>query len=110
MLKTRWFSQGVCLVLLVSVVWIALVLDPPVRAAPAHTRPTQHPRNPIIKMWYHRDLRLTVVKQEECVAAPWEFRRRACFAGGLAGATPPAGLKGAGPFGRVWGAAPTNYT
>ncbi|NOK63286.1 MAG: hypothetical protein GFH27_549325n6 [Chloroflexi bacterium AL-W] len=61
MLKTRWFSQGVCLVLLMSLVWIALVLDPPVRAAPAHTRPTQHSRNPILKMWYNRSLRPTDV-------------------------------------------------
>lgn len=29
------------------------------------------------------------------------IKRRAFFAGGLAGAALPAGLKGAGPFGRV---------
>ncbi|MEM8534073.1 MAG: hypothetical protein AAGF95_24720 [Chloroflexota bacterium] len=32
---------------------------------------------------------------------------QALFAGGLAGAALPAGFKGAGPFGRAWGAAPT---
>ena len=34
--------------------------------------------------------------------------RRTLFAGGLAGAALPAGFKGAGPFGGVWGATPTN--
>ena len=34
--------------------------------------------------------------------------RRVSLAGGLAGAALPAGFKGAGPFGRAWGAAPTN--
>ena len=35
------------------------------------------------------------------------LERRGYFAGGLAGAALPAGLKGAGPFGGGWGAAPT---
>ena len=61
MLRTRWLSQGVCVVLLMSVVWIALALDPSAHAAPAHTRFTQHPRNLILKMWYNRSLRPTDV-------------------------------------------------
>ena len=34
--------------------------------------------------------------------------RRTLFAGGLAGAALPAGFKGAGPFGGVWGVTPTS--
>ena len=48
-----------------------------------------------------------MVKQATDIDTPCIRERRALIAGGLAGAALPAGFKGVDPFGRVWGAAPT---
>ena len=57
MLSQRW-KVCVLIVCIGSLLWSSGATLPPTTSA---KRPTQHPPNPILKMWYHRGLRPTEV-------------------------------------------------
>ena len=60
MLSQRW-KVGVLIVCIGSLVWSSGATLPPTTTAAAAKRPTQHPRNPILKVGYTHLLRPTDV-------------------------------------------------